>query len=117
MGHTNIAFLQSPISGDTGNKCDDVLIDPDFGDMPLNVTLSTTQTNGHIFYRITSGSTANPPVHDGDNAISPTVRIGTNSATIRIGSGTQKQLTAICYEAGFTDSNISYGSYDIPVAG
>jgi hypothetical protein len=90
-------------------KCSPVTISPSTGDTPLDVFLSTTQAGGHIFYRL--GNTSSPPAHDGDNAISPTVRIGGVSASIHIGGTQEKFLTALCYVGGLLDSDITTGDY------
>lgn len=115
----NLAFFQSPVSGDTGTKCADVVISPSSGDLPLTISLTTTQTSGHIFYRI-AGATPIAPVHNGDNAVSPTIRIGGNAGTVTIKSGVPnsvKTISAVCVEPGFLDSNVSIGTYDSPDTG
>lgn len=103
----NLAFLQSPVQGDTGTKCDDVTISPLDGDIPVLVDMSTTQTSGHIFY-VVGNSTATPQ-HNGDNAISPTVRVGSNHGTVYISTGITKYVAAVCVQAGFLDSNVTRG--------
>jgi len=114
----NLAFLQSPTSGDTGTKCDSVTITPTDGDIPLNVSFSTTQTAGHIFYVV--GTSSAVPQHSGDNAIAPTVRIGSNSGSVFIGSAgpSGKYVAAVCYQSGFLDSDITHGGpYTAPEGG
>lgn len=102
-------FEQDLTSGDTGTKCADVTISPPSGDIPLNVSMSTTQTGGHIFYVV--GNSTVTPVHNGDNAVSPTVRIGGNSGTVFLGSAPRSgaYVAALCYQSGFLDSNITRG--------
>ena len=112
----NLAFLQAPIQGTSGTKCADVTISPSSGDIPLSVSLTTTQTGGHIFYRV-AAAPGLAPVHNGDNAVSPTVRIGSNHGVVSINAGppgSQRTIQAVCYQSGFLDSNITSGTYDVP---
>jgi hypothetical protein len=113
----NLAFFDSAISGDTGTKCADVVISPTDGDIPLNVSLSTPQTGGHIFYVV--GNASQMPQHVGDNATSPTVRIGSNNGSVFIGSAgpAGKYIAAVCYQSGFLDSNITHGGPYTPPPG
>lgn len=123
MGRTNIAFLQNPVTGPAGNKCAPVLLDTPAGDvfLPETVTMTTTQTGGHIFYRITNTNTNvfNPPVHNGDNAVTPTVRIGSNSGSVFVGNtgSTFRIVAAVCYQAGFLDSDITSIQLERPEPG
>lgn len=104
----NLAFFQSPTQGNTGTKCADVVISPDSGDIPLYIDLSTTQSAGHIFYVVGLSPTLTPQ-HNGDNAVSPTNRIGTNHGSIFIGAGNNKYVAAVCYQDGLLDSNVTRG--------
>lgn len=101
--------LQQSPSG----KCQDVILTPNVGTTPLDVDLYTPQTGGHIFYRITSNGIGVSPTHSGDNATGATIRIGTNHQIVSTGAGT-KVIRAVCYQAGYLDSNITEGVYEPP---
>ena len=92
--------------GGAPGQCADVVFNPDSGVSPLTVTVSTATANAHIFYR-----TKLDPQHAGDNAVAPTVRIGSNSGTISVRSG-PIIIRAVAYEPTHTDSNITEGDYD-----
>lgn len=112
------AFLQSASTDTGGTKCAPVVFSPDSGTMPINVNLSTTEAGGHIFYRIANNDVS-PPVHVGDSATSPTVRIGSNSGTISVtqGTGLTRTVKAVCYLPGKLDSDITGAGYDAPESG
>lgn len=120
MSKWPFSFFQNVVTGSGGTKCASVTITPTSGPLPSTVNLSTTQTGGHIFYRISTQFEAlhdqwPPPVHNGDNAgadpdgVIRTVRIGSNNGTILVSGGTAKNLTALCYQAGFLDSDVTQG--------
>lgn len=111
----NISFLQNPIQGNTGNKCAPVEIVPDSGLTPRTVNLdATAQSGGHIFYTKVNNAfhtpTGIPPTHSGDTPTGSTIRVGTNFTSFNTGSR-YVVIEALCYQAGFLDSDITIGSY------
>lgn len=100
-------------------KVADVQINPNFGDMPISVFLSTTTATAHIFYVIYNSSLPQQnPVHNGDNAVPPTIRIGSNSGSVSISNTNQnKTLRAVGYQPTLQDSNITEGDYLAPGPG
>jgi hypothetical protein len=108
------AIIMQTYAG-TATRCDDVVLTPSSSAAtPLTVSLSTTKTGAHIFYtkEIDVGV---DPTHSGDNAIPPTVRIGSSSGSVNTGAaveGSTVIIRALAYNPSFLDSNITEGDYD-----
>lgn len=111
---SGVLGVLSGAAGETAEQCDPVVINPDSGLSPRTVSLTTTQSGGHIFYTKATDPFDQPegitPTHSGDVATGSTVRIGTNSGTVLTGSGFVV-IQAITYEPGFLDSDYSEGVY------
>lgn len=122
-GGTDMSGILMPVENDTGNTtaCADVVISPASGNTPITISVSTATDGAVIFYRVsTNQDPPTNPVHNGDNAVSPTVRIGSNSGAVTISGGTPgsiRGLACVAYKAGLVDSGITYGSYDVPESG
>jgi hypothetical protein len=105
-----LAGTQSGVSGGSQTKCDTVTYNPESGDAPITVTISTTTTGAHIFYTISNQGVTLTPTHNGDNPTGATFRIGNSSGSVSIGpiAGVScKQINALAYKLGLLDSDVT----------